>query len=282
MSESLRIHALVPALAGFLLFSAACNGDAPPADQNGQPDPVIEIEDAATIQGHVMFEGAAPQLPRIDMRDEPDCADRHAEQPVQEEVAARDGNLANVFVYVKEGLDRDFPAPRQGALLDQEGCIYHPRVIGVQAGQPLIVRNSDGLLHNVNATPTRNRGFNFSQPVDMETTRTFTTQEVMIPIRCDVHGWMRAYIGVVDHPYFSVSQEDGTFTIENLPPGDYVLEAWHEQYGTQTANVTVPPDGTAEATFTYSADMAGALVPLGEPIDPHDHHGAHVAHGPGR
>jgi plastocyanin len=272
-------RALIPALAaGFALFLTACPGDAPPPDD---PDavaaPVLDVPDAATIQGHAMFQGTPPELSPIDMRDEPACADRHPERPVQQEVAvAGDGSLGNVFVYVREGLAIDrFPTPQEGVELDQQGCIYRPRVIGVQTGQTLVVRNSDGLLHNVNASPRTNRPFNFSQPVNMTTNRTFTAQEVMIPVRCDVHGWMRAYIGVVDHPYFAVSQRDGTFTIDNLPPGDYVLEAWHERYGTQTLEVSVGPNETAEIHVMYRADMAGNPVPLGEPIDLHDHAGGH-------
>jgi uncharacterized protein (DUF2141 family) len=152
-------------------------------------------------------------------------------------------------------------------VLDQTGCEYVPHVLGVQTNQPITIRNSDGLLHNINASPSANRGFNMSQPTNMEGSRSFATQEVMIPVRCDVHGWMEAYIGVVDHPYFAVSGEDGSFTIENLPPGDYVVEAWHETLGTQTMNVTVGPNETGTADFAYEAAMAAnAVVPLGEPL----------------
>jgi hypothetical protein len=118
----------------------------------------------------------------------------------------------------------------------------------------------------VNARPENQRGFNISQPTNMTTNRSFSRSEVMIPVRCDVHGWMIAFIGVQDHPYFAVTEEDGTFRIENLPPGDYVIEAWHERYGTQEMNVTVGPDETTEVHFTYNAQMAGNPVPLGEPI----------------
>lgn len=282
MSESLRFRAFAPALVlGCAFGLAACGGDAPPAEQDAATAaPPIEVADPATIRGHVMWEGEPPTLSPIDMREEPTCAERHSEPPVQEEVVAQDGNLGNVFVYVREGLEGQFPAPQEGVVLDQFGCFYRPRVIGIQAGQPLIVKNSDGLLHNVNATPQINRGFNFSQPVNMETTRSFTTQEIMIPVRCDVHGWMRAYIGVVDHPYYAVSERDGTFTIANLPPGDYVLEAWHERYGAQTLNVSVGPNEEAEVHVAYNAAMAGAHVPLGEPIDLHDHGPGEHGHGP--
>ena len=162
-------------------------------------------------------------------------------------------------------------SPTPGAvLLDQNGCVYLPHVVGVMAGQDITIKNSDGLLHNINASPTEQRGFNTSQPVAMETTRSFGTVEVMVPLRCDVHGWMNAYVGVVDHPYHSVSNGSGAFDLSTLPPGDYVIEAWHERYGTQTQNVTVTTGETAEVTFTFRASMAqNAVVPLGTPIDFH-------------
>jgi hypothetical protein len=129
--------------------------------------------------------------------------------------------------------------------------------------------NSDGLLHNINTTPSANRGFNISQPTTMTSTRTFAQPEVMIPVRCDVHGWMEAYIGVTEHPYFAVSGDDGTFSIDRLPPGQYVLEAWHEVYGAQTANVTVEANTPASVTFTFDGSTAGLPVPLGAPIVVH-------------
>ena len=187
-------------------------------------------------------------------------------------VAVNDGRLANVFVYVREGLTGEYPASGDAPVLDQEGCEYHPHVFGVQAGQEFIVRNSDDLLHNINANPSVNRGFNMGQPTIMEGRRTFSEPEIMIPVRCDAHGWMEAYIGVVDHPYFAVTGEDGSFQIENLPPGTYVLEAWHETLGTQTMNVTVGPNESGTADFSYDAAAAlNADVPLGEPLVIHWH-----------
>ncbi len=231
----------------------------------------VDVATAGNVAGTVAFEGEPPSMDVIDMSGEPVCADKHATPPMAEDVIVADGALANVFVYVKEGLEGlEFPVPG-AALLDQDGCVYLPHVLGVMASQDITIRNSDGLLHNINATPVEQRGFNTSQPVNMETTRSFGTPEVMIPVRCDVHGWMTAYIGVVSHPYHSVSGSDGGFSLSTLPPGDYVIEAWHERYGTQTQNVTVTTGETAEVAFTFSESMAGALVPLGEPVDLHDH-----------
>ena len=231
----------------------------------------VDAATAGNIAGSIVFEGDAPGMAVIDMGSESVCADKHASSPmVQEVVVNSNGTLANVFVYVKEGLESlQFPTPG-AVLLDQNGCVYVPHVLGVMAGQDITIKNSDGLLHNINASPTEQRGFNTSQPVAMETTRSFGTPEVMVPLRCDVHGWMTAYIGVLDHPYHSVSNGSGAFDLSTLPPGDYVIEAWHERYGTQTQNVTVTTGETAEVTFTFRASMAqNAVVPLGTPIDFH-------------
>jgi len=129
-----------------------------------------------------------------------------------------------------------------------------PHIIGVQTGQALIVSNSDDTLHNVNAQPSNNAGFNIGQPVaGMEYEHSFENSEIMIPVKCDVHPWMSAYIGVVPHPYFTVTDAEGNFSIDRLPPGDYVLEAWSEGLGTETINVTVAPNETAEATFSFGS-----------------------------
>ena len=214
----------------------------------------VDAATAGNIAGSIAFEGTAPSMDVIDMGGEAVCSAKHASTPMVQDVVVNDnGTLANVFVYVKEGLESlTFPIPG-AALLDQDGCVYVPHVLGVMAGQDITIRNSDGLLHNINASPDINRGFNSSQPVSMETTRDFGSAEVMVPLRCDVHGWMNAYIGVLDHPFHSVSDGTGAFSLSTLPPGDYVLEAWHELYGTQTQNVTVATGQTAEVTFTFSA-----------------------------
>ena len=267
---------MTPALV--TLLAAGCGGGdgggSGSGDSGGGSMGMENPVDAATagnIGGTVVFEGDAPAMDAIDMSDEQVCADKHASTPMAEEVIVSDGSLANVFVYVKEGLESlQFPTPGP-ALLDQDGCRYIPHVLGVMTGQDITIRNSDGLLHNINASPTEQRGFNTSQPMNMESTRSFRTAEVMVPVRCDVHGWMNAYIGVLHHPYHSVSGSDGSFDLSTLPPGDYVIEAWHERYGTQTESVTVATGETAEITFTFSASMAGAAVPLGEAVDLHDH-----------
>ncbi len=247
-------------------------GDAANGDDGGQAEvatPAVDPAIAATILGTVSFEGTPPAALAIDMSEEPVCADKYtAGPPMIQRVSVTDGKLAHVFVYVKEGLgDLQFSAPAAPVFLDQNGCRYHPHVLGVQAGQDLTIQNSDALLHNINTQPSVNRGFNVSQPqAGMESTRRFRSAEVMIPVKCDVHGWMNAYIGVLDHPYFSVSAADGTFSLDGLPPGDYVIEAWHELYGTLTQNVTVGEKESAGITFLFTESMAGSDVPLGQPL----------------
>lgn len=287
MRTRFRPSSILTLLIGSTFLWACGGGDADDADTGGPAagdeapaESPVDASTAGDISGMVSFTGTVPEMTAVDMSDEPVCADKHASQPMTQEVVVSDGMLANVFVYVREGLEgMTFPTPSEGARIDQDGCVYHPHVSGVMVGQDLIFENSDGIMHNINATPTENRPFNFSQPVEMETTRTLNTVEVMVPIRCDVHGWMNSYVGVVDHPYYAVSATDGSFDLSTLPPGDYVLEAWHERYGTQTANVTVVTGETAEVSFTFDGSQMGE-VPLGDPIDPHDHHGTPTADVP--
>jgi plastocyanin len=277
---------LVPAV--LVAFGVAC-GDAPDPDPDGDPAQLEMPFDEGTagdVRGMIMFEGTPLSPEAIDMASEPSCLEQYDEAPTREWVKVRNGHLAEVFVYVKEGLEAyDFPTPAGATLVDQQGCRYRPGVTGVMTGQTLTFRNSDGLMHNVNARPTVNRPFNFSQPVNMDTNRTLTQPEVMIPVRCDVHGWMAAYVGVVAHPFYSTTDDAGTFDLSGLPPGEYVIEAWHSRLGTQEQTVTVATGETTEVSFTFDEGMlAGAVVPLGDPIDPHDHHPlegrvGHDAHG---
>jgi plastocyanin len=234
--------------------------------------PAAAIENAGMISGMVNFTGAAPAPEPIDMAEEPTCAAKHGSPPMATPVLVTDGKLANVFVYIKEGLSGTYATSGDAPEIDQDGCIYTPHVIGVQTGQQVTFRNSDGLLHNIKAQPSNNRTFNISQPTNMTSTQSFSQPEIMIPVQCDVHGWMNMYIGVTEHPYFAVTGTDGSFTLENVPPGTYTLEAWHERYGVTTQQVTVAPNGAATVTFDFNAGMAGAHVPLGQPIDPHGVH----------
>jgi plastocyanin len=209
-----------------------------------------------SIAGTVKFTGTPPANPTIDMSEEPVCKAKYTGTPTDPQVVVTDGKLANVFIYVKSGLPagQKYAVPAEPAVIDQQGCLYHPRSFGVMTGQKLEIKNSDAVLHNIKAVPAKNRGFNISQPKEgMTTTRTFATEEVMVPVECNVHGWMHASIGVLPHPFFATSKPDGTFEIKGLPAGTYEIEARHEKLGTRTATVTVPATGTVTNDFTFGA-----------------------------
>ena len=260
-----RCNALVPLLV--VLLAAGCGGG---EQQGGAGDAaagrtdtesvasVIDEAAAGSVSGTVEFQGTPPEPTAIDMSEEAVCAAKYDGTPMSQGVlVSDDGALQNVFVYVKDGLgDLKFPVPSEPVMLDQSGCRYSPRVFGIQVGQDLVIKNSDGVLHNVNAKPQVNRGFNISQPVVMETKRNFRAAEVMIPLECDVHGWMQAYAGVLEHPYYSVTGADGGFSLSPLPPGTYVIEAWHEVYGMQTQRVTVGENEDVSITFRFGESAA--------------------------
>jgi hypothetical protein len=245
---------------GLILAVAACGGgDAADDAAPGQSAPAAQSgpTGGGSIGGTIAFTGAAPANPAIDMAQEAKCREKYTAAPTNPIVVVNDGKLGNVFVYVKSGLPAGatYTAPTTPVVLDQDGCLYHPRVFGVMANQPIEILNSDPVLHNIKAVPTKNRGFNISQPSEgMKTTRDgFPTPEVMVPLECNVHGWMNAYAGVMSHPFFAVSGENGTFEITRLPAGTYEIEAWHETLGTKTMSVTVTDDAKATADFSFAS-----------------------------
>ncbi len=241
-------------VAASAMIFLACGGGDGGGGGGGGDAPAAAPLGNASITGMVMFTGDAAPNPTIDMAEEPDCAAKHTGAPVDPVVSVANGHLANVFIRVTGGLpDGPYPMPSEPATIDQNGCLYSPRVVGVMVGQELAITNSDPLLHNIKAVPTENRPFNISQPrAGMTSRRTFNTPEIMVPLECNVHGWMNAYVGVVEHPYFAVSAADGSFTISGLPAGTYQVEAWHETLGTQSGEVTVAADGSASLDFTFS------------------------------
>jgi len=211
------------------------------------------VADAATLAGTIKFEGAAPKMAPLQMGADPYCASQHPTPEADEEVVVgAGGELANVIVFVKE-VQGNFPTPSAPAVLDQRGCKYIPHVTAVQVNQPIQIKNSDATLHNVHAMPEVNSQFNEGQPVqNMVSTKKFDKAEIKpFRIKCDVHGWMKSYMAVLPHPYHSVSQANGTFSIANLPPGNYTLVAWHEKFGQQEQQVTVGPKEQKQVAFTF-------------------------------
>jgi hypothetical protein len=212
----------------------------------------------ATVNGTVSFAGTAPANPTIDMNEEAQCKAKHSGTITDPQFVIRGGKVGNVFVYVKGGLPAgaSYSAPAEAVTIDQDGCIYKPRVFGAMVGQTIDIKNSDPVLHNIKAVPKEQRGFNISQPRPMTTKRSFNRREVMVPLECNVHSWMQAYVGVLDHPFFATTGEDGTFRITGLPAGTYEIEAWHEKLGTRTMSVTVGDGETKTADFNYTAPRA--------------------------
>ena len=209
-----------------------------------------------SISGKAILQGAAPAEKPIKMEADPYCAKTHA-TPVATRhfVVGAGGGLANVFIYVKDGLaGKTFPAPKEPKVLDQQNCLYMPYVMGIQAGQPLQIQNNDSTLHNVHCVAKNNPEFNLGQPVKgMKSEKVFTKPEVMVQFKCDVHPWMFAYVGVVDHPFYAVTKEDGSFTLTGLPPGEYTLEAWHHKGGTLTQKIKVEAGEAKLPDFTFKA-----------------------------
>lgn len=204
-----------------------------------------------TVRGTVKILGEIPPRKRARIDHEPDCAAKHAGVVFYDNlVADANGNVQWAFVQVKSGpMGTPPPAPTTPVLLDQIRCIFTPHMVGVRVGQPIRVLSSDDLLHNVHGIPFENKEFNIGLPRSgMEVVRTFDKPEVFV-IKCDIHPWMRSFVGVVDHPYWSITNELGTYVIRDLPPGKFTLEVWHEQYKPATREITVPPGGDVALDF---------------------------------
>lgn len=251
----LSMHSRMAFAAAALVLAAACGGTgAPPAqDAPGATAQRVDPATAGSVTGRVVFEGTPPQNSLVRMSGDPQC--RNEGEVRFENYVVTDGGLDNVFVHVKDGLGSyDFGAPAEPVKLDQQGCRYVPHVLGVRVGQSIEITNSDPTVHNVHSLPDANREFNFAQfKQGQKDIRTFTTPEVMVPLRCDLHGWMNAYIGVVEHPFFAVTAGGGRFELKGLPPGTYTIEAWHEKAGTQTQQVTIGASETKDVGFTFNA-----------------------------
>jgi len=256
------------AVGAFAMAITGCGGsktEQPAADNAAAPAsaPAGKSVDAATageVTGSVKLDGAAPKMKAINMAAEPACAKGRTTPAVSEEVVTGDGGaLANVVVYVKSGLDGySFPAPTTAASIKQEGCQYHPHVVAMQVGQNIDVINADQTTHNIHPIPKDNREWNESQPPGAAPIeKSFTREEIAIPVKCNVHPWMKAYMAVLPNPYFQVTDKDGKFDLKNLPPGTYTVVAWHELYGSSDPQtVTIGPKESKAVTFTFKATAA--------------------------
>jgi len=251
MTSYLRLSSLV--LAGAVV--AACSSPAPPPAATGGGKKV-DAATAGTISGRVTFEGTPPANQPLKMGSDASCT-QGGPAPIDETViVGADGSLKNVFVHIKQGVDPaySFDVPAEPVMLDQKGCVYVPRVIGVRAGQPVKITNSDTTMHNVHSLPVTNREMNQSTPVKgFSVTQTFTAAEVPVRFMCNVHSWMAAWVGVVQHPFFAVTDASGAFSLHGVPPGTYTVEAWHEKFGTKTATVTIDARQNGSLTFTFTA-----------------------------
>ena len=211
---------------------------------------------ASSISGTVTFAGKAPTLRPLDMNADPVCAKKHSGPVASEALVLGSGNtMGNILVWVSKGLPagKTWPVPQAPVVLDQNGCQYKPHVMGIMAGQAYKILNSDALPHNVHTLPKVNKPFNRAMPATLkEVTTKFDKEEPIFQVKCDVHPWMSAYVGVFTHPFFSVTSTDGKFTISGLDPGTYEITAWHERLGTQTASITVGANDKKTQDFKFA------------------------------
>lgn len=234
------------------------------SEEDGARPQYVSKGDEGTITGKISYDGAAPELKKIDMSQDANCAGSAGDKNA-DDVLVAEGKLANVFVYIKGGpVDKfSFPTPSDPVVLDQQGCRYHPRVLGLQTNQQLKVTNSDSTTHNIHPSPKVNQEWNQMQaqgapPIEKK----FSRSETLIPVKCNQHPWMKANIGVLAHPYFAVSAKDGTYTIKNVPPGTYTLVFWHETKGEQSQQITIAAKESKTQDLTYKAAAAAGATSM--------------------
>jgi len=261
-----KVWLVLTIVLSLLALGSACSKTATegPSENAGAPTgKVFEPKgNEGTVTGVIAYNGTAPAPKKIDSSADPVCGQRNPNLSTEDTVV-NNGKLANAFVYIKEGTLADgtkitelsFKAPSEPVVLDQNGCHYRPHVLGIQTNQQLKVTNSDPTQHNIHPTPKNNPEWNQTQPNGAPPIeKTFARAEVLIPVKCNQHPWMKSYIGVLKHPFFAVSGEDGSFTIKGVPPGTYTVAAWHEGGATgteKTMQVTVPASGSVKADFAF-------------------------------
>ncbi|MDQ5845767.1 MAG: carboxypeptidase regulatory-like domain-containing protein [Acidobacteriota bacterium] len=267
MFKQMKVWLVLTTILSLMALAASCSK--PSTDTGTDTSTTATSEeykskgDEGTVTGAIAFNGTPAPPKKIDSSADPVCGQRNPDLTTEDTVV-KDGKLANVFVYIKDGTTADgkkvtaisFPVPADAVTLDQNGCHYKPHVLGIQANQKLRITNSDPTQHNIHPTPKVNPEWNQTQangaaPIE----KTFARPEVLIPVKCNQHPWMKAYVGVLKHPLFAVTGEDGAFTIKGVPPGTYTVAAWHEKGGPngteKTMQVTVPASGSVKADFAF-------------------------------
>jgi plastocyanin len=210
---------------------------------------------ATVVKGVVKFEGTLPKAKTISMAADPSCAKQHSGLVSAPEVTTDSrGGLQNVLVFIADGLgDRTFDPPKEPVVISQKGCLYEPHVLAVQANQPIEVVNDDQTSHNIHPTPANNREWNKAELPGAKVEEAFAREEIAIPVKCNIHPWMRGYIAVLKNPYFAMTKKDGSFDLPNLPPGTYTIKAWHEKLGTSTQTITIGANQTKDINFVFKS-----------------------------
>jgi plastocyanin len=209
----------------------------------------------ATLTGVVRFEGQPPKPKTINMAADPKCAKLHPSPVLLKDVLTDpQGGLQDAVIFVADGLSETTKEPpNQPVVIEQKGCMYEPHVLAMRTDQRLQIVNHDPTSHNVHPTPANNREWNKAQPPGSKAEETFSREEIAVPVKCNIHPWMKGYVAVFKHPYFAVTPKDGTFELRNLPPGTYTIRAWHEQLGSSTQKVTVAANERKVINFVFRA-----------------------------
>ena len=274
MKKQTKVLLVLSIALSLLALGSACNKSAPDtnAPEREASAKAPPTSNLGTVTGVIAYKGTPPAAKKIDTSADPVCGQKNPTLSTEDTVV-KDGKLANVFVYIKDGAatdgtkigDYSWTAPSTAVVLDQNGCHYRPHVLGIQTTQKLSITNSDPTQHNIHPQPKNNPEWNQTQPNGAPPIeKTFARSEILIPVKCNQHPWMKAYIGVLKTPFFAVSAEDGSFTIKGVPAGTYTVVAWHEggAAGTEkTMQVTVPANGSGKADFAFGEAATASTQP---------------------